>query len=196
MNDWLERHRTLVLAGVGLLIAAGLLALTLRWETPEPITILPPEATATPGPIRVYLSGAVAQPDVYSLPPKSILQDAIELAGGLLPEADSARINLAQTLSDGQQVHIPLVGETLAIAPAGDAGEAAASAGPSFPININTASAADLEALPGIGPSLAGRIVDYRTANGPFSSIEAIQNVSGIGPATFAEIETLITVGP
>ncbi len=193
MNAWLERNQPLVLGLSGLLVAIAAVTLALRIQKPEPIIIEPPAPTATAGPIQVYVSGAVAAPGVYALPAGSITEDAIATAGGTLTEANLNAINLASSLSDGMQVHVPLEGEVSAPATAPDAG-GAESAAIAYPLNINTASAADLETLPGIGPALAGRIVDYRETYGAFASIEAIQNVSGIGPATFEGFQDLITV--
>ena len=191
MNDWLEGHRTLVLSIISLLIVAGLAAVWLRWKEPAPITILPPAPTATPGPIRVYVSGAVTSPDVYSIPPGSIMRDALTAAGGASGEADLNQVNLAQVLRDGDHIYVPKIGEVPTPALVGvDSTEAALSG----LLNINTATAEQLEALPGIGPAIAKRIVDYRDAHGPFANIEAIQNVSGIGPAIFGQIKDLITV--
>jgi competence protein ComEA len=191
MNDWLEHHRTLVLSSIGLLIILGLGAVGLRWQKPASIVIQPPLPTATPGPIRVYVSGAVANPDVYTIAPDGIVRDALTAAGGPAPDADLNRVNLAGVLHDGDQVNIPRIGEMPTSAP-----EVIVEGQPgaSGPVNINTASVEELEALPEIGPALAQRIIDYREANGPFPNIEAIQNVSGIGPATFQTLQPLITV--
>ncbi len=191
MNQWLEQHRTLALGLIGLLIMGGMIALAVRWQTPAPIVIEPPLPTATPGPIRVYVSGAVARADVYELPADSIVRDTLAAAGGPAGDADLNRINLAASLEDGQQVYVPRIGEAPTPAPSLPGQSEIA---PSGPLNINTASQAELEALPGIGPAIAQRIIEYREANGPFPTIEAIQNVPGIGPATFEEIRELITV--
>jgi competence protein ComEA len=189
MNQWLERHRILVLGAVGLLIVGGVLAVLIRWRPPEPITIEPPAATATPAPIQVYVSGAVVHADVYELSPDSIARDALDAAGGASDDANLDTVNLARPLSDGDQVYVPHVGE--AVTPVSQESGQPAPAG-SGPVNINTADQAALETLPGIGPALAGRIIEYREANGPFAAIEDIQNVSGIGPATFEEFRDLI----
>lgn len=197
MNAWLEDHRTAVLGGVGVLIAAGLGMVALRWQAPQPIVIEAPPASATPGPtvtpgpIQVYVSGAVNQPDVVTLPAGSLVRDALEAAGGPLAEADLDRLNLAQVLHSGDHVHVPAIGEEPTAAPAIAADSDAA---PTGPININTADAAELELLPGIGPALAERIIAYRETMGPFAMPEDIQNVAGIGPATYADIESLIIV--
>ncbi len=162
-------------------------------STPPPIPT--PLPTATPAPLRVYVSGAVHRPEVYELPPGSIIRDALEAAGGATSNADLDCINLAQEVRDQQQVYVPRRGEASppAAGVSGGAGSAGTTGGK---ININTATAAELETLPRIGPTMAQRIVEYREANGPFQTIEDIQNVPGIGPTTFAGIEDLITVGP
>lgn len=196
MNQWLQEHRTLVFAVVGLLLAGAVGALVVRYRPPAPIVILPPAPTspppptATPGPIHVYVSGAVNQPAVYELPAGSLAQEAVLAAGGQTAEADLSRVNLAQTLHEGDQVHVPAVGE----APIASPGESAANPTPSGPINLNTATLEDLEWLPGIGPSLAQRIIDYRDAHGAFTSIEQVMNVSGIGSGKFDGIRDLIVV--
>ncbi len=192
MNQWLEQHRTAVLTTIGLLIVASAVTLLLRWREPAPVVIEPPAPTSTPGPMRVYVSGAVAAPDVYELPAGAIVRDALQAAGGPAPDADLDRINLAAPLSSGEQVYIPHQGEDpTALPPAASSG---GSSPPAGPININTATQSELESLPGIGPAIAERIIAYREANGPFPAIEAIQNVQGIGPATFESIKMLITV--
>jgi competence protein ComEA len=189
MNQWLEQHRTLVLGAVGVLIVVGVLAVLVRWRPPEPITIEPPAPTATPAPIRVYVSGAVLHANVYDLSPDSIAQDALAAAGGASDDANLDAINLARPLADGDQVYVPHVGEAVTPIPQ-EGGQAVPAAG--GPVNINTADQAALESLPGIGPALAQRVIDYREANGPFASIEDIQNVSGVGPSTFEGFRDLI----
>lgn len=190
MNQWLEQHRLALLGGIGVLIAAGVALLALRWRQPAEIVIEPPPPTRTPAPIEVYVSGAVVKPDVYALPAGSITKDAIQVAGGATGDADLNQVNLAQRLSDGQQIHVPRIGE----APPGVPGQASGAPALSGPVNINTATQAQLEALPHIGPALASRIIAYRTEHGPFARIEDIQQVPGIGPSIFGEIKDLITV--
>jgi len=190
MNQWLEQHRGAVLVTLGALLVAAIGLLAIRWRQPAEITLQPPPPTSTPAPIRVYVSGAINLPDVYSLPAGSIARDAITAAGGPLPDADLNRVNLAQSLSDGQQIYVPRVGEAAVIEP----GAGAAASVPAGPININTATQAQLESLPHIGPAIAARIIQYRDEHGPFARIEDIQNVPGIGPATFADIQALITI--
>jgi competence protein ComEA len=138
----------------------------------------------------VHVSGAVRQPDVYELPPGSIVKDAIEVAGGPADSADLDGVNLAVELHDQQQVYVPRQGEIVPMAPAVGGGGVA-----SGPVNINTATPAELETLPGIGPKTADTIVEYREANGPFRTIEDIMDVPGIGEGTFEKIKGGITVG-
>jgi competence protein ComEA len=154
---------------------------------PDP-TSLP---ASTPASIRVHVSGAVRQPDVYELPAGSIVKDAVEAAGGPTGDANLDGVNLAVELRDQQQVYVPRWGETNPIVPAVGGGGAA-----SGPININTATAAELETLPGIGTTMARNIIAYREANGPFETIEDIMDVPGIGEGKFEQIKDLITVGP
>ncbi len=160
-----------------------------------PIPTSTPLPTATPAPIRVHVSGAVRQPAVYELAPGSIVQDAVDAAGGPASDADLDCINLALELRDQQQVYVPRQGETSPPPPV-SGGEPQGGGSTGLPININTATTAELETLPRIGPTMAQRIVEYREANGPFAAIEDIQNVPGIGPATFEGMKDLITVGP
>jgi competence protein ComEA len=194
VEQWLERYRgILFFALIGLAIAGVVVFQVLRPEsqaiTLSTPTALPvPEATVTPRPLRVYISGAVQQPDVYALAPDSIVKDALLAAGGPTEEADLDRINLASPLSDGQHVYVPHLGEEnlpvqLPTSPVSSGGK----------ININTADQAQFETLPGIGPSIAQRIVEHRQAHGPFARIEDIVDVSGIGQGTFEKIQDLIT---
>ncbi|MBC7326098.1 MAG: helix-hairpin-helix domain-containing protein, partial [Moorella sp. (in: Bacteria)] len=162
------------------------------------------EGTAVSGratTIQVHVAGAVQRPGVYELPAGARVNEAVSLAG-LLPEANANALNLAAPLNDGQQVIVPRQGETAGLADAGSqpvpgttgstgAGGVASSRGK---VNINTAGLAELDTLPGIGPTLAQRILDYRREKGPFRTIEDLQNVSGIGPQKFADLKDLITV--
>lgn len=146
------------------------------------------DATATPRPLRVYVSGAVRSPDVYTLPADSIVKDALIAAGGPTDDADLDRINLASPVSDGQHVYVPHLGEENPVSY-----PSASRSGDGYKININTADLNALESLPGIGPVLAQRILDYRHSHGPFSRPEEIMEVPGIGQATFDKIQDLIT---
>jgi competence protein ComEA len=182
-----------------ILIAGGILAGGLIWlvASPprgEPVALRP---APTPTPLVVHVTGAVAVPGVYELPAGARVLDAIDAAGGLLPGADSGAMNQAARLADGDQVVVPMV---LSGTNASGA-EAADPAAPETPpetglVDLNTATLEELESLPGIGPSIAQRIIDYREANGPFEKAADVVNVSGIGPATFEQIKDRITVTP
>jgi competence protein ComEA len=144
------------------------------------------------------VSGAVVAPAVYQLPPGSIVAEAIERAGGFTRQAAQEQVNLALPLSDGMQIHVPEVGETAVVIPPISAPAPTAASEQSTTagsININTASQAELTQLPGIGPSTAAAIIQYREQNGPFGSVEEITNVPGIGAVRLEQIRHLITVG-
>ena len=150
--------------------------------------------------IIVYICGAVKESKIVTLPENSRISDAIEAAGGLKEEADITNINLAYILEDGDKVYIPQKGEELQ-------SESSASStvqNSSYSnysstsiknkVNINKASQVELETIPGIGPSTALKIIDYRKQNGKFKSIEDIKNVSGIGDAKYEKMKDYITV--
>lgn len=149
--------------------------------------------------IKVHLSGAAVRPGLYELSAGSRVDDLLMLAGGLSDEVDrdwtEKNLNLAAKLQDEDKLYIPRQGE---LARGGSSGQVAgltARADAVFrKINLNTASAVELEKLPGIGPAYALKIVDYRQAHGPFVRIEDIQKVSGIGPKIFEKIREKITV--
>ena len=160
------------------LIIGGFLWILVRQPqgTPMLLATRPGESNIT-----IYISGEVVTPGVYQLPFGSRITDAVTAAGGTLPDSDINIVNLAEILSDSDHVYIPKVSEF------GDIGY--------MKININFATQAELETLPGIGRSVASQIIDYRITNGSFSSIEEIQKVTGIGPATYEKIRNFITVG-
>ncbi|MBN2389758.1 MAG: helix-hairpin-helix domain-containing protein [Anaerolineae bacterium] len=146
--------------------------------------------TVTPQPLRIYVSGAVEQPGVVTVPAGSLLADALDAAGGAADDADMDSINLAALLVDNQHVIVPHRAATLQ--PEGTASGSSVDA----LVNINTATAAELEMLPHIGPAMAQRIIDYREAHGPFERIEDVQEVDGIGETRYKDLAPLITVGP
>jgi competence protein ComEA len=135
----------------------------------------------------VAVVGLVARPGLVVIPAGARVADAVAAAGGLLPEADPASINLAAVVTDGQQIAVGVPGATST--GASPPGPAAAGL-----VDLNAATAADLDALPGIGPVLAQRIVDHRAQQGRFTSIEQLDDVPGIGPATYDELAELVTV--
>lgn len=159
--------------------------------------------------IAVHVVGAVQQPGVYHLAAGSRGDDAVRLAGGATSQADLKRVNLAAMLVDGQQLWIPRVGERIpqntlpntlpimspnAVSGAGAPPNAVPSNGVPALVDINQATVADLDRLPGIGPSTARAIVDHRTRNGPFASVDDLLAVRGIGPAKLAELRALVRV--
>ena len=179
-----------VLGGAGLWYARSL---------PKPVTIAEsgpgaaqPEVsspTATPALLIVDVAGAVRKPGVYEFAEGDRVVDAIERAGGPMPKADLSLLNLAAMLVDGTQILVPKTGPPVTGAPGG-----AAPGSSGGLVNINTASATELETLSGIGEVLAGTIVEYRDQNGPFVSVDDLLDVSGIGPATLEEIRDQVTV--
>ena len=145
------------------------------------------ESAAT---VVVSVVGSVARPGLVTLPEGARVADAIAAAGGLLPEADAASVNLAAVVSDGQQVAVGLPGAAVDDGASGAAGAVPGSG----PVDLNAATVADLDGLPGIGPVLAQRIVEHRERSGPFRTVEQLDDVPGIGPATYAELAELVTV--
>lgn len=158
-----------------------------------------PAGAAAVVPIRVHVWGAVIRPGVVRLRPGDRVADAIASAGGLGPDADPAQLNLAEPVPDGAQVVIGTRrhprGE---LRPPGPASSVTAEAGAGSPdgpkVNLNRATQSQLEALPGIGPVTAGRILAWRAERGRFSSVAELQEVSGIGPKLFAQIEPLVVL--
>lgn len=173
------------------LFLAALIWIVVRSPSGEAVTLRP---APTKRPVIVHITGAVPRPGVYALPQGSRVQDAVSAAGGFLAEAEKNPINLARLLEDGEKLDITYVEGASPVIPT-PAEETLTSSSDDL-ININTAASFQLESLPGIGPTIAQRIIDYREANGPFVNTEDIINVSGIGPGIYARIEDLITVGP
>ncbi len=160
------------------------------------------QAQATEEAIVVHVAGAVARPGVYSLPAVSRAIDAVNAAGGVTGAADGNAVNLARSLQDGERLYIPTREETRVQGQAWPTGAPGAEAGAAgsvasalrWPLNLNTATAAELDTLPGIGPTLAARIILYRSQNGPFAAPEELMNVSGIGQKKYEELAGLVTV--
>lgn len=143
--------------------------------------------------LLVHVVGQVQHPGIVELAPGARVVDAVHEAGGATSEANLAAINLARAVSDGEQIVIPAEGETVApqtggLAQTADTGQPG-TVGTDGLVDINLADAAAFETLPGIGPVLAQRIVEHRSANGPFTSVDQLRAVSGIGPAIMARIE-------
>jgi competence protein ComEA len=178
-----------VLGGAGLWYARSL---------PKPVTIAEAgpgtaqQVSSSPSPaitLIVDVAGAVHDPGVYEFAEGDRVIDAIEKAGGPMPKADLSLLNLAAPLTDGTQILVPKAGPPGAVVPGGGAPGSAGGL-----LNINSASATELETLPGIGEVLAATIVEYRDQNGPFASVDDLLDVSGIGPATLEEIRDQVTI--
>ncbi len=177
------------------LVLGGTIFFLRRPEPPEMvITTATPRPTATPIAITVEVRGAVAKPGVYTLPAGSRVQDALVLAGEVTGNAETRNLNLARKLNDGEQLYVLAAGEATAPPPPSPGkGAPTVVKSPGGKININTATIAELDTLPGIGPAIAQRIVDHRAQNGAFKQIEDLKKVSGIGDAMFEKIKDLIT---
>ncbi len=191
MKRWLD-------VGFGILLGALLSGVALWVALPPrgaPVALQPPPPTPTPQPLLVDVAGAVQQPGVYALPRGSRVRDAIAAAGGFAPSALTVAVNQAAPLQDGMRVYVPFAGTpTPRVAtPTTVPLETAASGGAR--ININTATAEELETLPRIGPTLAQRIVDYRTEHGPFQTVDDLVQVKGIGAALLETLRPYVTVG-
>lgn len=200
-GDWSSRWRDLdltasgrALAGLAAVCVVLLLVTTWALMRPRqapasaPVAPLPVMALPSPTPsgIVVDVGGRVRRPGLVTVPMGSRVADAVRAAGGALRPRDLALLNLAAKISDGELL---LVGVTGAVATGADA--ASGSAGP---LDLNTATADQLDTLPGIGPVLAQRIIDWRTTHNGFTSVRDLDQVSGIGDSIYAELEPLVTV--
>lgn len=173
------------------LLLAGLILLIARPPHGAPIMLLP---TKTVQNAVVYVTGAVATPGVYPLPPTSRVEAAIAAAGGFAPNASTTSVNLAATIHDGQSIHVLSNDEQIAPSlPATDQQGIINSTGL---ININTATVEELQQLPGIGPTKAEAIVQFRNSNGSFRSADDLLLVPGIGEVTLSQIRSFISIDP
>jgi len=193
-------------AGVVLLAALALVGwLLLRPPPSPPIETLLPRAdgagaavtsaspstsTSVAAELVVHVAGAVARPGVYRVAAGARVADAVDVAGGALADADVHRLNLAAPVVDGERVYVPRVGEVVPLAL--DGGSSADD--PAGPLDLNTATLEQLDALPGVGPATAQAIVDERERRGGFRSVEELLDVRGIGPAKLEQLRDLVTV--
>jgi competence protein ComEA len=172
-------------------------------SAPRTSTAVPSTATAdatasapsAPSSVTVHVVGEVRHPGVYELPGGARAIDAVDAAGGLLGDAEQSAVNLARVVADGEQIAVPRQGEasTGATGAGTSAGTSAGTAGAK--VDINTATAEQLDALPGVGPATAAKIIADRTSNGPFRNVDDLMRVPGIGPAKFDALKDLITAG-
>ncbi len=178
------------------LVVVGSILLVVSPQRGQPIALvtrtpkLTPDPSATPKLIRIHVTGAVNLPGVYNLPDTARLEDAILAAGGLLESADPQSLNLAANLLDGQRLYIPSTSD-VTLTP-NDKGSQVDI--PSI-VNINTASLAELDSLPGIGEVKAQAIVTYRQQNGLFTALEDLLKVEGISQSLYEKLEGLISIG-
>jgi competence protein ComEA len=200
MDDSLARYRPYLAMLILFVIALiGTIFFLRRPEPPAAVTIVTvtPRPTVLPPSIIVDVRGAVNKPGVYTLPSGSRVQDALVLAGDVTSSADTRPLNLARRLNDGEQIYVPRIGEvtpTVVAAPGRGVPLNAPTKIPGGKININTGTLAELDTLPGIGPAIAQRILDYRAQNGDFKTSEDLKKVRGIGDAVFDQIKDLIAV--
>jgi competence protein ComEA len=207
VRAWANRHRAgvAIAAVIAVLTAIGLtVALSTRAQPVEAAPPLPPaiSAAATPTPTKLVISvvGKVTNPGLVTLTSGARVADAIRAAGGLIPGTDDTALNLARRLTDGEQIYVgiplpaadtqqPAATDTPP-APTGKKGEKAAEG---TQIDLNTATIDQLQTLPGIGPTMAQRILTWRTQHGHFDSIDQLRDVGGIGDARFAKLAKLVT---
>ena len=182
----------LVVAGVGWAAFSSMRAPAFEVHADEAVapSSSEPEAVEVKAQVYVYVTGAVANPGVYSLDEGLRVCDAVEAAGGLTEDADASTVNLARVLSDGEHIALPTKAEVETALAQGSAGGAAASS----LVNINTADASALETLSGVGSATAQAIISDREQNGPFSTIEDLMRVDGIGEKKFAKLKDSICV--
>ncbi|GLY32941.1 ComEA family DNA-binding protein [Kineosporia sp. NBRC 101731] len=148
-------------------------------------------------PFRVHVVGQVRRPGVVSLAVDARVQDAIEAAGGATGRADLTRINLARKVIDGERLLVPKPGQKVpdeVPAPSAPGSASAGGGAPGAPVDLNTATVGELDALPGVGPVLAGRIVEWRQANGRFTTVDDLNEVSGIGDSTMEKLRPMVRV--
>lgn len=192
MADLLQDRRRLLVAAivavVALALAGRLLLRPSRASVAAPIHVAPRPAAA-PKAAHVYVDvvGAVRRPGLYRLRTGGRVADAVARAGGPTGKADLELVNLAALVADGEQVVVPRRGATLGVAAVAGAPSAA-----SGPVHLNSATLEQLDALPGVGPVTAQKIVDYRTQHGGFGSVDELDAVPGIGPARLADLRPLV----
>lgn len=216
-RSWRERAEALadatgtsparIAGGAVLLVVAVLVGLWLTRPPAAPPEVSLPFATtvattvattatsAVPDEVVVHVAGAVIHPGVLHLELGARVVDAVDAAGGLAPTADGTRINLAAPLADGERVYVPAVGEATPppIGPSGTS-DGTATGVAAGPVDLNSADAAALDALPGVGPATAEAIVEHRAKIGRFTSVDQLLDVRGIGPAKLEELRPLVRV--
>ena len=181
-------HRRLLIVGVAAAVAV-MLFVRLLHQGGTPARPIPPlrishARASVAAQLVVDVAGAVRRPGLYHLAAGTRIADAVAAAGGATAKADIALVNLAAPLADGEQVLVPARGAVTA--------SASGAPSPTAPLDLNTANLEQLDALPGVGPATAQKIVDYRQAHGPFRSVDELEAVPGIGPAKLAQLKGLV----
>ncbi len=180
-------HRRLLAVGIVAAAAVVLLAPRVLHRGGAPAAVVPlrtaTRARVATTALVVDVAGAVARPGLYHLPSGTRIADAVAAAGGLSAKADSTLVNLAAPLADGEQVLVPVRGAAAA---------AGGAPSPTAPVDLNTATPDQLDALPGIGPATAEKIIAYRQAHGPFRAVDELEGVPGIGPSKLAQLKGLV----
>ena len=181
-----------MLVALGITVAVGIVRS--GSSAPEIVPLDDPTGGIAAGALYVHVSGAVVRPGLYRLEGAARLVDAVAAAGGFTDEADDAGVNLARPVSDGEQIVVPVRG----VVPPGSVGGAgetgASSPGTGGRVNLNTATAADLDTLPRVGPAIAQRIIEWRTANGRFTAVDDLLSVPGIGEKMLEALRPLVGV--
>lgn len=215
---WLDASPTEV-AGLAVLLAGAMAVVGVLWWTGRPGPVAPPappaaghgpeapgsedEPAGAPvgaGTLTVHVAGAVGQPGLVRVPVGARVADVIEAAGGLVLDAEVGGLNLAREVADGERLDVPTVGEAMADANPAEGGappvgeEDTGAIRGDGTLDLNRAEADDLEELPGVGPVLAQRILEWRDANGPFTEVGQLRDVAGIGEKTFQSLAPLVGV--
>ena len=190
---WFGQHRAVLAAAILGAVAVSLAVLTIRRPEPPRVVVQPPAARASPSPVVpallvVHLSGEVIMPGVYQLPVGARIDDALRAAGGATVDGDIQHLNLAARLADGQQIVVPK-----RINPMLVAASTGASPTPGR-LNLNVATVAELDRLPGVGPVTAQRIVAYREQHGPFTNVEQLRQANLVNASTFEKIKELVAI--
>jgi competence protein ComEA len=193
--EWVGRHRALLSAGVLSAVAVGLLVVLMRRPEPPRVVLQQPAQLGATRPVAspqvtallvVHMSGEVIAPGVYRLPVGARIDDALRAAGGPTGEGDVHRLNLAARLADGQQIFVPRRIDPML------AGLAQTASPTPLRVNLNRATVAELDRLPGVGPVTAQRIVAYREQHGPFSTVEQLKSAKLVSAATYEKIKDLV----
>ncbi|MGE5619797.1 MAG: helix-hairpin-helix domain-containing protein [Sphingomonadaceae bacterium] len=198
MNEWLGRNRANLAAFLVVLVTLGAVGLL---QTPRrtALQVVSPATPPAPPSIKVHVVGAVPAPGVYQLPADARVEDALKAAGGPCDGVGLDSLNLAAPLRDGQQVVIPAAGDAAANAPlysppASLSPGSSPSMSPSAKLDLNSASQSELEALPGIGPVTARKILEYRARNGRFVSIEELRGAKLVNAPTYERVKDLVEI--